>query len=311
VNTREVQVERDDISLHELVTDIWKLKYYLMVLVTIFGLVSITYSLRLPNSYKSEVVLFPVQNQGIGGLSSAMSGQLGGLASLAGFSVGTKDTKSVLALQVLGSRSFFESLCRKYDMLIPLMAGKTWDQHSRKLVIDDEIYDEKDRQWVRKVNAPLLPEPSMQEAFEVFKKLITIEQDKTTSVVKVSLEFISPDLVHQWLTAIVSELNTFMRDKDILEAEQSIEYLNKQTYATDLQEVRSILFQLVEEQTKTLMLANVRQDYVFQVVDPAKVPLLKSGPRRAVIVIFSCLVAAVLVVMFSVMRLVMGKGKSS
>ena len=44
-----------------------------------------------------------------------------------------------------------------------------------------------------------------------------------------------------------------------------------------------VFAQLIEEQTKTIMLANVSKDYVFDVIDPPVAPELKSKPSRAVI----------------------------
>jgi uncharacterized protein involved in exopolysaccharide biosynthesis len=59
------------------------------------------------------------------------------------------------------------------------------------------------------------------------------------------------------------------------------------------------MYNLVETETKRLMLANSRSEYAFTVVDPAVVPELKFSPRRARIVvaltviggIFGCFVA--------------------
>jgi LPS O-antigen subunit length determinant protein (WzzB/FepE family) len=63
-----------------------------------------------------------------------------------------------------------------------------------------------------------------------------------------------------------------------------------------------MLFSLIEEQTKTLMLANVRDEYVFSTVDPAVVPELKDKPKRSLIVA----VAIVLGGMFGLFGVLIG-----
>jgi len=55
-----------------------------------------------------------------------------------------------------------------------------------------------------------------------------------------------------------------------------------------------VFAQLIEEQTKTIMLANVSKDYVFTVIDPAVVPELESYPKRAVICILGALFGGML-----------------
>jgi LPS O-antigen subunit length determinant protein (WzzB/FepE family) len=105
----------------------------------------------------------------------------------------------------------------------------------------------------------------------------------------------------------VNELNAVMRQREIDEAEQSIKYLNEQLSSTDVQEIKTVMYDLIEEQTKNLMLANVRNEFVFQVVDPAPYPEMKSGPKRVFIVLFAGLFGFFSVSIFFVFRLVMRK----
>ena len=56
--------------------------------------------------------------------------------------------------------------------------------------------------------------------------------------------------------------------QDVAEAEQAITYLNKQIENTSLAELRNVFFRLIEEQTKTIMLANVSQEYLLKTLDP-------------------------------------------
>ena len=67
------------------------------------------------------------------------------------------------------------------------------------------------------------------------------------------------------------------------EAEKSIEYLKQQIANTSLADLQVMFFELIQSQTETVMLAEVRPEYVFKTIDPAVVPELKSKPRRAII----------------------------
>ena len=74
-----------------------------------------------------------------------------------------------------------------------------------------------------------------------------------------------------------------MRRLDIAEAEKSIGYLTDALEKTAIADMQQIFYQLIEKQQQTKMLANVRDEYVFKVIDPAVVPEKKSGPKRALI----------------------------
>ena len=63
-----------------------------------------------------------------------------------------------------------------------------------------------------------------------------------------------------------------------------------------------MLYQLIEEQTKTVMFANVREQYVLKTIDPALVPELKSGPKRAFICVLGMLLGGVLAVVIVLIR---------
>ncbi|TOP21050.1 LPS O-antigen length regulator, partial [Vibrio parahaemolyticus] len=54
---------------------------------------------------------------------------------------------------------------------------------------------------------------------------------------------------------------------------------------TSVAEMQSTFYKLIEEQTKSLMLAEVQEEFVFKVVDPAVVPEVKVKPSRALICI--------------------------
>lgn len=58
--------------------------------------------------------------------------------------------------------------------------------------------------------------------------------------------------------------------------------------------MQSTFYKLIEEQTKSLMLAEVQEEFVFKVIDPAVVPELKDGPQRMLICMLSTLVGGIL-----------------
>lgn len=284
----------DEIDLRELFAVIWQGKWIIIAVTAVFAVASVLYALSLPNIYKSEALLAPASEQ----QGSSLSGQLGGLAALAGVSLGGAGEidKTTLAIQIMQSREFVSRFIEKHDILIPLFATQSWQPDTNELIIDPEIYNATTATWVRKVKSPLKAQPSMQEAHKAFTELLTVSTEKTSGLVTVAIEHQSPYLAHKWVKALVQDINDEMRRRDMQEAQRSINYLSKQINETALSEVRATLFSLIEEQTKTLMLTSVRDEYAFQTIDPAIVPELKFAPKRALIVAVATVLAGMLAV---------------
>lgn len=303
----ELTTSADEIGLNELFAEIWRAKFWLGGISFLVAVAMAFYSLTLPNIYRSEALVIPVSD-GAGGKLSSLAGQLGGLASLAGVSLGKGDSnKTAIALEKIKSREFFFKFAEKYQVLVPLMAAKTWQPETDQLIIDADIYDTATGQWVRKVSWPKQPKPSLQEAHEEFLDNLSVTQDKTSGMVKIAYQHVSPTVSKNWVNALIAELNEEMRQRDISEAQTSISYLEQQVADTKITEIKTVLYQLIEEQTKTLMLANVKAEYILETVDAAVVPEKKYKPGRAVMVIAAAMVVFIAGVGFLMIRLVMKK----
>ncbi|MAA96144.1 MULTISPECIES: Wzz/FepE/Etk N-terminal domain-containing protein [unclassified Arsukibacterium] len=275
------QAADDEIDLRELFRAIWQGKWIIIATTFVFAVAAVFYALSLPNIYKSEALLAPVSEDA--GLK--IPGQLGGLAALAGVNLGGGGAdKTGLAIEILKSRDFIGRFIEKHDLYLPVMAAEGWSRNENSLVIDPEIYNTETKEWVREVNAPFQPKPSVLETFDEFKKLFSVSQDKTTGMVKVTMEHYSPYLAKIWVDKLVKTINDEMRSRELIEAKKSIDYLTDQINQTNIADVRTMLFSLIEEQTKTLMLANVRDEYIFKTIDPAVVAERKSKPRRSLVV---------------------------
>ncbi|MBU1619121.1 MAG: LPS O-antigen length regulator [Gammaproteobacteria bacterium] len=282
----------DEIGLRELISVTWAGKWIVLVVTIIASLIASVYVFSLPNIYKSDVLLAAAEDSSLN-----IPGQLGGLAALAGVNLGEKGgDKTTLALQILKSRDFIGKFIEQNNLYIEIMAAEGWDRVTNSLVIDSEIYDSASNEWVREVKAPFKPKPSTMETFDEFKKLFSVNQDKTSGMITVSIEHYSPYLAKEWVDRLVKAINEDMRQRDLAEAERSIAYLNSKIDQTNIADVRSMLFSLIEEQTKTVMLANVREEYVLKTIDPAVVSEKKAKPNRILIIILTTILSSMIAV---------------
>ena len=306
---KNTQDQDDEIDLAELWRAIWAGKFTIIIISMIFAVASVFFALSKPDIYKASTILAPASDDGSGGLG-AMANQLGGLASMAGISLGGGGfDKTALALEILKSRSFIETFIVKHELLVPLIAAKKWDMASDSLILDEEIYDKANNKWIREVEAPKKPKPSSWEAYKEFSELLTISQDKTTSMVNVDIEFYSPALAKQWLTWLVEDINEYMREQDQVEAKASIDYLTYQLGKIKVATMETVFYQLIEEQTKNMMLTMVKKEYVLKTIDPAQVPDTKAKPKRALIVVLGTMLGGILSVLIVLIRYFSQKDK--
>ncbi|QLK47200.1 LPS O-antigen length regulator [Vibrio owensii] len=293
----------DDINLKEIFDVLWSKKLFICLTTLTFAVASVVYALNVPNIYKADTLLAPAESSG-GNQLSQMAAQFGGLAALAGVNLGGNDSNQTeLAVQVMKSRNFVEGFIKKHDLLVPLMAAKGWDLGKNMLLIDDEVYDESSDTWLREPSGLRGSKPSSQEAYETFiKNVLKVKQDKESGLYSVSIMHYSPFIAKEWVNWIVQDINKVMRERTISETSQNLEYLNQQLAKTAIADMQSTFYKLIEEQTKSLMLAEVQEEFVFKVIDPAVVPEEKTQPSRAIICILgtflggflSCIIVLVL-----------------
>ena len=95
-----------------------------------------------------------------------------------------------------------------------------------------------------------------------------------------SIEWSDPILAAAWANNMINDLNNHIRKQAIEEIEKNIFFLQEQSSLTNQVNAQSIIFSLIEEQTKNIMLANVREEYAFKIIDPAYPPLNRFKPKR-------------------------------
>ena len=172
--------QSEDLSLYGLFSLF--LKNWLTL--SIFGfsaaMIALVWAIQQPNIYKAETVLMSAASDQ-GGLGAL--GDLGGLASMAGIGMpdsGNDNTK--LALELLKSRAFIGEFIEQNSLLVPLMAADGWDLGSDTLTYNDKLYDASNDKWLRQVEAPLTPKPSLLEAHAKFMAMISVEKEKKNKV---------------------------------------------------------------------------------------------------------------------------------
>jgi uncharacterized protein involved in exopolysaccharide biosynthesis len=255
-------VEEDEIDLLELIRTLlqaWKTIVGITIVCT--GL-AVVYALYAPEVFKAESLLAPAEEEKSAASSSL--GQFGGLAAMAGISIpSSSNIERVLA--TLETREFLKKFISS-QKLLPIIFDDLWDESSNswKLIEGQEKLTVEDG---------ILP---LQGAIEV-------DQEKS-GLITLSISWKDPDIAAQWANYLVKQLNEQLRQKAIADSKKRVGYLEQELAKTTLQDMRAVLYNLLESEKQKAMLANVNEDFALEVIDPAVAPETREKPKRKLIV---------------------------
>jgi hypothetical protein len=242
-----------------------------------FGLaMGVTLGLILPKTYRAEVVMVPAAFSPDSGLLSRLGGQLGGLASLAGVDLSGEASRKNEALALLKSRAFTQQFIETGEMM-PVLFASRWQADSAT--------------WKPSRRGP----PTADDAFVLFDKRIRrVSEARNTGLITLTIEWRDRELAAAWANRLVAEVNQLGRTRDIRESELSLQYLNRELAKANVVELRDAINRLIESQINKVMLANVREDYLFRVVDPAVASDADHfvRPKRVFLALFGILAGA-------------------
>lgn len=288
------QYQEDEIDLRELFLIILKGKWLILVITLLFTIGAVGIAFWLPNEYKATALVQPNESAS-GGKLASLASQFGGLASLAGINLGAgESTDAVIAMEILKSWGFTEEFINKHDLAVPLFAAEEWSQSTNTLVIDEELYDPQQNKWVREAPKGKTVEPTSWELYEEFKERVAVSQDKETGLINISVTHYSPMVAKQWTDLLVQDINQHMKERALNEANESIKYLEEQINQTSIAEIRTVFSELIQEQHKTRMLAQVSDEYIYKTISQAKAPEEKAKPNRVLISIMGFILGFVL-----------------
>lgn len=273
-------------DVYQFAASLWRGKWFIGAVTATFTLAFGLVAFWLPDEYKAESVLMPAVDPGSSSLSG-LAGSLGGLASLAGINPrgDSASDRATMAKELVKSWDFLERFARDNNLQVALVAAQGWERKGNRLVIDPKVYDVGAGRWVRQFNSDLgeSAEPSGWELFHEMEKRIDVTESKETGLITLSVKHYSPTIAKELVEKLVASVNRFLQERDKQEALKSIVFLEGQIARTNLSEMKNVFYGLIEEQTKTLMLAEASTEYALKTVSPPKVPEQRSAPRRALI----------------------------
>ena len=185
----------------------------------------------MPDIYESKALLAPVDESD---LATSSLGGISSLAGLAGIALPTSDSgsNSKKAIEMMVSLNFFENQIMPKIFLPNLIAVKSWDNETNTIFYDESIFDTSNT-WFKNSNNPEKSTPSAQQSYNVFKNShLKIIPDDESGYIVLTVKHQSPFVAKKWTETVFEEINSFYRQKDKAQSQNSVIYLNEQMAKT-------------------------------------------------------------------------------
>ena len=286
--------DMNDFNLEKIFKLLWDSKYLIIFITSFFAIISIYYTLQMPNKYKSSALIMIVDPSNNNSNSSLLS-RFGGLATMAGISIPSADSgnKINLAEETIKSRDFFNKLVEDYDILPDLYASKNYNKSNKKIIYND-LYNGEKRVW-NKSNKNLSLKPSNQEAYRLYRSILSIGVSDKSGYMTLSVIHVSPVFANKLITLVVSSTNSIVRQNDLIESETALTYLKNLMAIVEYSEIKDSISNLIEAQLETQMLVNIREDdYLLKYIDHPFSPEDKFSPRRSLYVLMATILGFLL-----------------
>jgi capsular polysaccharide biosynthesis protein len=275
-------------------------KKIISLVTTVVTLAVIFLSLFTPNQYTASVLLKLSEDQAQS--TSSTIGGAAGLATMAGISLGGANNSAYYTEAVLQSKKFLSHIASFPGVRENLTVANGFDFKTGKILYKKEYYDGDKRKWLQTDASgnPIIP--SDLDVISEIKDRMSVYVDFESNFITISFQHFSPIFAFEFINLLEGQLNFIEREKDIKDSSRAITYLNNQLEETRQAGIQNAIYQLIESQLKTQMLANIDEHYLVTPIDPAVIPEKKSFPFRRNIAIAAFILSLLCSSIFVLLR---------
>ncbi len=289
------QTNDDEINLLDYWRVIWRGKM-LIVLIAIFTVFTTAFiSLLMPNIYQATAVITPV-NPSVGG-SSTLAQQFAGLP---GISLQAPPLSSEI-VNLLKSNILREKMIEKFDLL-PVLFYKQWDEEKKIWKKGKRGTNLNPTFLVQKLFKKIAPDnpknikkpkdsPEIWDGLRMLNIIVEVRNNVKENTITISVNFSEPVMAAKMVSYFLTTLNDHMTSEAKRVAKTNMKYLEEQVEKTADPFIKQRIYSLIAQQIETSMMAEVKENFAFKVIDPPKEPDRKIKPKRAQMVIISFVVS--------------------
>jgi len=252
-------------------------------------LAALAYTLIAKPIYRASVQVKVVSGEEMGSIGQAL-GPLNAISGLVGLPGIRSDSDRSESIAFLKSRSLAEDFIVSQG-LRPLLFPELWDSAVQRWMGTDTSG------------------PGQGSTVRKFwRQILRVEEEPASGLVRVEFRWADPVVAAEWANKFVQLANSRLQARAIELSKQRIRYLREELDRAEDIQLKQAIYRLMQNEINSAMIANVRKDFAFSIVDPAAPPDLDDPwwPRKLPILVmtgvFSLLTALGLLAAYTYVR---------
>jgi len=282
-------------------------------------LVTVVISLMMTNIYQAKAVITPITSKESGagagvGTLSALALQFGALPGI--MLPGGSSAAEIVNL--LKSNILREKVLER-NQLLPVLFYKEWDAEKkdwkRGISLNPLVYVGKlvraisggEPQGVRKKDTGV---PDVWDGLRELDEIVKVNQNVKENIITITVDYYDPEMAAKMVEYILTALTDHMSSEARRVATINRQYLEEQLVKTADPLIKQKIYNLIAQQLETSMMAEVKENFAFKVIDPPKVPDKKIKPKRIQMALLSFVVSIFIGVFLAFFMEYLEKAKS-
>lgn len=281
----------DEIYLIDYLHAIWKRKLLIIITVAASVLATAVYSLFMKDVYQAKAVISPITDKPGGEGLAAMAQQFGGIA---GIGLPTSASTSEI-MNLLNSNVLRERVARKYRLL-PVLFPEQWDEEKKAWKkaeggLSLNLSSEAMKRAKGAQAGASSDGPSMWDAIRMLEGVMSAKNNPASNTITLSAEFPDPELASALVNYFLVELVEHMSEESKKMAGANARYLENLLKTTADPIIRQKVYNLLTQQIEISMMAEMKENFAFKVIDPSRPPDVRIRPKKKHIVFLSLVIS--------------------
>ena len=243
----------DESNFLDNISVLLKNKILIIVIVSVSVCATGIISILSPKIYRATAVIIPANQSTDRGSMSAIASQFG---------IATARTSNISEIiSLLNSNILMERIIKNHNLLPVLLDKNTKNKPGT------------DRTW---------------SGIRSLKGIVSVNHKLKEGVVEISAEYKDPKIVANLINHTLTELTNYMSSEAKRVANTNKDYLESLIDKNADPLIKKNIYLLIARQIEISMLAEVKENFAFKILDPPKVPDMKIRPtiRKNVILSF-------------------------
>lgn len=275
----EQKYEEDEINL----LDYWRVlrkRQKLIIRVVIAAvLATVVISLLMTDIYQAKAVITPITSKESSTGTSALSALALQFGALPGIALPGGSSAAEI-VNLLKSIILREKVIQRYQLL-PVLFYTQWDAEKKD--------------WKRgpSLNPAVLlgklskDVPDVWDGLRKLDEIVRISHNIKENIITITVDYYDPEMTAKINEYFLTTLTDHMSGEARRVATINRQYLEEQLGKTADPLIRQKIYNLIAQQLETSMMAEVKENFAFKVIDPPKVPDKKIRPKRVQMVLLS------------------------